>query len=66
MNKNEIYSSSYLAAAYLKSKNFKKKAYLLGESALMEEMKEAGIDFLIHQNPNESDKITSIDQDIGG
>ena len=43
----EIYSSSYAAAAYLKSKNFptdgSKKVYVVGEVGIMEELTLAGI-----------------------
>jgi phosphoglycolate phosphatase len=41
----EIYSSSYAAAAYLKAKNFPKdkKVYVVGEVGIMEELELAGI-----------------------
>ncbi|KAI8472644.1 MAG: HAD-like domain-containing protein [Monoraphidium minutum] len=39
----EIYSSSYSAAAYLKSVGFTKKAYVLGERGIAEELAAAGI-----------------------
>jgi len=39
----EIYSSSYAAAAYLKSTNFSKKVYVVGEAGIQEELDLAGI-----------------------
>jgi phosphoglycolate phosphatase len=39
----EIYSSSYAAAAYLKSINFSKKVYVVGEVGIEEELDLAGI-----------------------
>ncbi|MFT7878737.1 hypothetical protein ACMYLM_23150, partial [Salmonella enterica subsp. enterica serovar Enteritidis] len=34
----EIYSSSYAAAAYLESINFNKKVYVIGETGILEEL----------------------------
>jgi len=57
----EIYSSSYAAAAYLKSKNFptdgSKKVYVIGEIGIMEELTLAGIPHFGGPEDSES-KIT--------
>merc|ERR1712003_147150 len=57
----EIYSSSYAAAAYLKSKNFptdgSKKVYVIGEIGIMEELALAGIPHFGGPEDSES-KIT--------
>jgi len=42
----EIYSSSYAAAAYLESINFQKKAYVVGEEGIQEELDLKGIKHL--------------------
>jgi len=42
---NEVYSSSYAAATYLKSINFTKKAYIVGGQGIGDELKEAGIEY---------------------
>jgi phosphoglycolate/pyridoxal phosphate phosphatase family enzyme len=57
----EVYSSSYAAAAYLKSKNFpqdgSQKVYVVGEVGIMEELELAGIPHF--GGPQDSDsKIT--------
>lgn len=39
----EIFSSSYAAAAYLKSISFAKKAYIIGGAGIQEELSEVGI-----------------------
>ncbi|MEW5303398.1 MAG: hypothetical protein WDW36_006096 [Sanguina aurantia] len=43
VNAEEIYSSSYAAAAYLESINFKKKVYVIGEVGIQEELDLKGI-----------------------
>lgn len=68
VKKEEVYSSSYVAAQYLKKIGFEKKAYLLGEDAMACEMKEAGIEYLIHQNPDpnlEASSIKQVDERVG-
>ncbi len=44
MQQDEIFSSSFAAAAYLKSINFQKKVYIVGESGIAEELKMVGIE----------------------
>jgi len=43
ISSEEIYSSSFAAAAYLKSINFDKKVYVIGETGICEELDLAGI-----------------------
>lgn len=50
----EIYGTAYAAAAYLKSKRFQKKVYVIGESGLMDEMASMGIEAI--GGPNHADK----------
>ncbi|KAG2501207.1 hypothetical protein HYH03_001020 [Edaphochlamys debaryana] len=40
---NEVYTSSFAAAAYLRTISFAKKAYVVGEDGLVEELTAAGI-----------------------
>lgn len=40
---SEVYSSSYSAAAYLRSIDFKQKAYVVGEQGIVDELADAGI-----------------------
>lgn len=46
LDAEEIYSSSYAAAAYLKSINFSKKVYLIGEIGICEELDLVGIPYV--------------------
>lgn len=46
INAEEIYSSSYAAAAYLESIDFKKKVYVIGEEGIQQEMDLKGIHHL--------------------
>ncbi|PNH10208.1 4-nitrophenylphosphatase [Tetrabaena socialis] len=39
----EVYTSSFAAAAYLKTIKFSKKAYVVGEAGLVDELKEVGV-----------------------
>lgn len=41
--KNEVWGSSYMAAKYLTSVNFKGKAYIVGQSGIADELEEVGI-----------------------
>lgn len=50
----EIYSSSFAAAAYLKSINFKKKVYVVGEQGILEELDLVNIPHL--GGPADADK----------
>ena len=50
----EIYSSSYVAAAYLESINFKKKVYVIGEEGILQELDLKGIQHL--GGPSDADK----------
>ncbi|KAG0601223.1 hypothetical protein M758_11G094100 [Ceratodon purpureus] len=52
----EIFSSSFAAAAYLKSINFpsNKKVYIIGEAGIQLELKQAGINYL--GGPEDGDK----------
>jgi ribonucleotide monophosphatase NagD (HAD superfamily) len=43
--KEEVYSSSYAAASYLKSLNFSKKVYVVGGQGIGDELKEVGIPY---------------------
>jgi phosphoglycolate/pyridoxal phosphate phosphatase family enzyme len=43
--KEEIWGSSYMAANYLKSIEFTKKAYIIGQSGIADELAEAGISY---------------------
>ena len=43
VNAEEIFSSSFAAAAYLESIDFKKKAYVVGETGILEELDGVGI-----------------------
>ena len=67
----EIYSSSYAAAAYLKSIDFKKKVYVVGEVGIEEELDLAGI---AHSGgPADAGKVVNLspgemmhhDEDVG-
>ena len=40
---SDVYSSSYAAAAYLKSRGFHKKVYVVGEVGIVDELAEVGI-----------------------
>jgi phosphoglycolate phosphatase len=42
----EIFSSSFAAAAYLESINFKKKAYVVGETGILEELDNVGVRYI--------------------
>jgi len=53
----EIFSSSFAAAAYLKSIDFKKKVYVVGEVGIQEEFDLAGLDWC----GGENDKGKTID-----
>ncbi|GAX82325.1 hypothetical protein CEUSTIGMA_g9754.t1 [Chlamydomonas eustigma] len=44
VNIDEIYNSAYAAAAYLKTKNFQKKVYVIGERGIIEEMHSVGLE----------------------
>ncbi|KAG2499340.1 hypothetical protein HYH03_002916 [Edaphochlamys debaryana] len=54
----EIYSSSYAAAAYLESINFKKKVYVIGEVGIQEELDMKGIRHL--GGPGDADKRVTL------
>jgi len=43
VNAEEIFSSSFAAAAYLESIDFKKKAYVVGETGILEELDGVGV-----------------------
>jgi len=45
-SKEEVFSSSYVAAAYLKSLDFKGKVYIVGENGISKELEEAGIEWI--------------------
>ncbi|EFJ42912.1 hypothetical protein VOLCADRAFT_107008 [Volvox carteri f. nagariensis] len=67
----EIYSSSYAAAAYLESINFQKKVYVIGETGILEELDMKGIRHL--GGPSDADKRVTLrsgefmehDHDVG-
>ncbi|KAG2442871.1 hypothetical protein HXX76_002950 [Chlamydomonas incerta] len=67
----EIYSSSYAAAAYLDSINFKKKVYVIGETGILEELDLKGIRHV--GGPADADKKVTLksgefmehDHDVG-
>jgi phosphoglycolate phosphatase len=67
----EIYSSSYAAAAYLKSINFSKKVYVVGEVGIQEELDLAGIKHA--GGPADAGKVVTLsagelmehDEDVG-
>lgn len=67
----EIYSSSYAAAAYLESINFNKKVYVIGETGILEELDLKGIRHL--GGPGDADKKVTLksgefmehDHDVG-
>ncbi|KAF6256470.1 HAD-like domain-containing protein [Scenedesmus sp. NREL 46B-D3] len=71
VNAEEIYSSSYAAAAYLESINFNKKVYVIGESGILEELDLKGIRHL--GGPGDADKVVALkkgeymehDEDVG-
>ena len=46
MRPEEIFSSSYAAAAYLSSIHFKKTAYVVGEAGILEELDQVGVTHL--------------------
>ncbi|GFR41253.1 hypothetical protein Agub_g1928 [Astrephomene gubernaculifera] len=54
----EIYSSSYAAAAYLESINFDKKVYVVGEAGILEELQLKGIHHL--GGPADADKRVTL------
>lgn len=54
VNAEEIYSSSFAAAAYLQSLNFNKKVYVVGETGILEELDLVGIKHL--GGPADADK----------
>lgn len=41
---DEVISTAYLTACYLKDLNFQKKAYIIGAQSISEELKAVGID----------------------
>ncbi len=45
VNPEEIFSSSFAAAAYLESIDFKKKAYVVGETGILEELDGVGVEY---------------------
>jgi len=51
---DEIYSSSFAAAAYLESIDFKKKVYVIGEDGILQELDLKGIKHL--GGPSDADK----------
>lgn len=67
----EIYSSSYAAAAYLESINFNKKVYVIGETGILEELDLKGIQYM--GGPEDADKKVKLakgeymehDHDVG-
>ncbi|KXZ56678.1 hypothetical protein GPECTOR_1g610 [Gonium pectorale] len=67
----EIYSSSYAAAAYLESINFNKKVYVIGETGILEELDLKGIRHI--GGPGDADKRVTLksgefmehDHDVG-
>jgi phosphoglycolate phosphatase len=69
----EIFASSFAAAAYLKSINFPsdKKVYVVGEAGIQLELKQAGISYI--GGPEDGDKKIDLapghfmehDQDVG-
>lgn len=46
VNAEEIFSSSFAAAAYLESIDFKKKAYVVGEKGILEELDGVGVEYI--------------------
>eukprot|EP00879_Flechtneria_rotunda_P009820 GHRR01010270.1.p1 GENE.GHRR01010270.1~~GHRR01010270.1.p1 ORF type:complete len:342 (+),score=115.80 GHRR01010270.1:148-1173(+) len=54
----EIYSSSYAAAAYLESINFDKKVYVIGETGILEELDLKGIKYL--GGPEDATKVVKL------
>lgn len=54
LSQDEIYSSSFAAAAYLESINFKKKVYVIGEDGILQELDLLGIPHL--GGPSDADK----------
>ena len=54
MSPEEIFSSSFAAAAYLESTGFNKKAYIIGEVGICEELDLVGVDYI--GGPADSDK----------
>lgn len=60
----EIYCSSYSAAAYLDSIGFdkSKKAYVVGERGIMDELSEVGITSF--GGPDDNGKVASFAQDL--
>jgi len=69
-SKEEIYASAYAAAHYLQSINFKKKAYVIGHSGIVSELKEVGIEAVTQDSENrvpewEELENLEVDKDIG-
>lgn len=58
VNAEEIYSSSYAAAAYLESIDFKKKVYVIGETGILEELDLKGIEHL--GGPEDAEKVVTL------
>jgi len=71
INAEEIYSSSYAAAAYLESINFSKKVYVIGEEGIQQELDLKGIQHI--GGPSDGDKKVRLgpgefmehDKDVG-
>ncbi|EFJ06782.1 hypothetical protein SELMODRAFT_272252 [Selaginella moellendorffii] len=73
VNEEEIFASSFAAAAYLQSINFpsNKKVYILGEVGIQKEMEQAGINFI--GGPEDADRKINLepgqlmehDKDVG-
>ena len=65
---DEVFSSSFSAAAYLKSRGFSKKAYVVGERGIMDELALAGIEALGGPDDNGKQlngKPVDVDPEIG-
>eukprot|EP00929_Paragymnodinium_shiwhaense_P108420 TRINITY_DN74749_c0_g1_i1.p1 TRINITY_DN74749_c0_g1~~TRINITY_DN74749_c0_g1_i1.p1 ORF type:complete len:381 (+),score=95.69 TRINITY_DN74749_c0_g1_i1:69-1211(+) len=59
VTEENIFASSFAAAAYLKKQNFKKKAYVIGEDGIIQELEAAGIQWL--GGPSDAGRVIDLE-----